>query len=117
MTGHFKNKSLWNVMFHNYMDPMFEYINKDPKENKLTLEQFGDLGEDEKFDSVFEKLEGTWFECRTQLLKQKEEDRDRNLYFKNFFWTFRWELAVKILFQLMMMCMNFSGVYFTGEFF
>jgi hypothetical protein len=117
MTGLFKNKSLWDVMFHNYMDKMFSFINQDPKENKLTLEQFGDLGEDQKFDKTFEKLEETWGECRAKLLKQKEEDRDRNLYFKNFFWTFRWELAIKICFQLVMMVINFTGVYFTGEFF
>lgn len=88
MSSPVHNKSLWDIMFHSYMQPMFDYINKN-KENKLHLEQFGELAEVQKFDTTFEKLEATWEDCRQTLMRSKEEDRDRNLYFRNFFFTFR----------------------------
>ena len=78
-------------MFHNYMRPMFDYVNanKDNKDKKLHMEQFGDLHDNQKFDKTLEQIETTWSVCQENLKQTKEEDRDRNLFFKNFFWTFR----------------------------
>ena len=92
MSSEICNKSLWDIMFHDYMRPMFDYVNanKDNKDCKLHMEQFGELHESQKFDDTYQQIDNTWRECAEKLKQTKEEDRDRNLYFKNFFWTFRW---------------------------
>ena len=56
-------------MFHDYMRPMFDYVNanKDNKDCKLHMEQFGELHESQKFDDTYQQIDNTWRECAEKL--------------------------------------------------
>jgi hypothetical protein len=49
------------------MDKIYDYMNEN-KENKLTIEQFGLLNDNQKIDTPFKELERCWKEKEKELL-------------------------------------------------
>jgi hypothetical protein len=81
------------------MVPIFEYMNKN-KDNKLYFEQFGNLTDNQKFETTLKLLEEGWSVKQKELLLQNEVDRDPNAYFNNLCWTFRKQYLLLLLCRL-----------------
>jgi hypothetical protein len=57
------------------MNPLFDYLKAD-EENQLSLEQFGDLTENQTIQAPLKQLEESWGNRRKELINQPEEERD-----------------------------------------
>ena len=98
------------------MEPLFDYLEED-KENKLSLEMYGELTEDQKVGKTLRLLEDNWGTKRDELLQKPTAQRDPNSYFSVLLYTFRADLYVQFAFRLFQLCLEMWIVFLSQDFF
>jgi len=74
------SSSCCSKIFMSWIEPMVDYANV--KDQKLTIDSYGELGESDKMDAFFEKLEKNWNAV-------KHTKNDQFVLFKTLFSTFK----------------------------